>query len=121
MGLTTQQISAINKLGRCKSDKRRLDLIKKGGQPMQKTLRECAYNLLKGNVPMSAQEKKRLKPYASKVRTLSRKSTPMKKRLQIEQKGGFVLALLKPILTALGGELIGQIGTAIFRRGRKKK
>ena len=64
---------------------------------------ECAQNLLKGNVPLSKAQLKKLKQYRKEVRTLAQKRTSQSKRKEILQKGGFLPALLAPIaLTVLG-------------------
>ena len=64
---------------------------------------ECAQNLLKGNVPLSKAQLKKLKRYRKEVQTLAQKRTSQSKRKEILQKGGFLPALLAPIaLTVLG-------------------
>lgn len=77
-----------------------------GASPdLVKALCECSMNVLRGNVKLSSHQKKRLSRYKQGMRALSRGNTSMKRKKQILQKGGFVGALLKPVLGVLGGLL----------------
>ena len=58
---------------------------------------DCAHNILEGNIPLSEKEKKRLGKYKKELRSL-RKLTSEKTKKKILQKGGFLPALLAPIL-----------------------
>ena len=70
---------------------------------------ECARNLLKGRVPLTAVQKKELVPRKQALRQLSSKKTSYKKKRKIIQTGGFIGALLSPIISILGG-LLGGLG-----------
>ena len=59
---------------------------------------DCAHNILEGNIPLGLKEKKRLAKYKEQLRTLRKKNTSDRKKKQILQKGGFLPALLAPIL-----------------------
>lgn len=97
------QLTALKKLRKC-SAKERKAILTKGGKPLQLCLRECAINVLKGNVQLTKPQFKKLRKYKVKLRDLSKRNTSQKKRLQIEQKGGFLPSLLAPILgSVLGG------------------
>lgn len=98
-------LSELKKLAKC-SAKERKALLAKGGKPLQLCLRECAINILKGNVHLSKSQFKRLKKYKNKLRDLSKKNTSTKKRLHIEQRGGFLPLLLAPIVGSLLGGLL---------------
>lgn len=94
---------------RSKKDRKKLkSLLVSGGKPLQAALRECAFNLLRGNVPLKPSQLSKLKPFRAAVRQLARKTTPLKARLRIEQRGGFLPALLGPLMTVLPG-IIGSI------------
>ena len=69
---------------------------------------ECALNVLNGNVPLSSLQKKKLSKHKSRLRQLVSKSTPIakKKTLLKYQKGGWVSALLGPVLGVLGSLLL---------------
>jgi hypothetical protein len=68
---------------------------------------ECAKNLLKGNVPLTSTQKQRLVRRKQLLRKIALKRTPLKDKRKIIQTGGFLGALLGPIVSILGG-LFGQ-------------
>jgi hypothetical protein len=107
-----QQLSVLKKL--CSSNKKnKKKLLLQGGKPLQHCLRECAVNLLSGNVPLSKQRFKNLKKYRKSVRELSKKRTSHKKRIKLEQNGGFLASFLIPIIGAIAG---AAIKTAVQKR-----
>ena len=64
-------------------------------------MHECCVNILKGNVPLSGGQKQRLSRYKRVLRRLGgAKSVSAKRRLI--QTGGFLGALLTPIVQFLG-------------------
>lgn len=67
------------------------------------SLSECSLNILKGRVKLTPAQKKQLSRYKYNLRALADKRTTVKKRKQILQRGGFIGALLKPVLSVLGG------------------
>lgn len=70
-----------------------LDLIK--------TLHECIYNTLKGNIPINKSLKRKLKCFKTVLRRILRTSGLKKKRKAIVQSGGaFLPFLLAPIVEA---------------------
>lgn len=91
------QLAVLKKLRKC-SAKERKALLAKGGKPLQLCLRECAINILKGNVVLTKSQLTHMRRYKTKLRDLSKKKTSQKKRLAIEQRGGFLPLLLAPIL-----------------------
>lgn len=102
----------------CKANKTvQRKLLVQGGKPLQHCLRECAVNLLAGNVPLSKPQFKRLKRYRNHIRELGRKKTSQKRRIQIEQQGGFLASLLLPII---GSVAASAIKTAIDKKKRRK-
>jgi predicted ATP-grasp superfamily ATP-dependent carboligase len=79
-------------------------LVKKHCSPeFIKCICECAKNVLVGNVVLSAVHKKRLKRYKQSLRRLALKKTSLKIKKKIVQSGGFLGALLGPIVKVLGG------------------
>ena len=91
----------------CKSNKAaRKKILADGGKPLQHCLRECAVNLLSGTIPLNKRQFQKLKRYKTGIRDLSRRKTSYKKRLHIEQKGGFLASLLLPIIGSLAGAII---------------
>ena len=77
-------------------------IIKAGGNDLVDTLCECCLNILNGCVPLTNLQKKRLKKHKNKIRLLSKRSTPRKKRIALlNQKGGFLHFLLPAVLSAI--------------------
>jgi hypothetical protein len=68
---------------------------------------ECVKNLLKGNVPLTSAQKRQLVRRKRLLRKILLKKTPLKEKRKIIQTGGFLGALLGPIVSVLGG-LFGQ-------------
>jgi hypothetical protein len=63
---------------------------------------ECAKNVLVGNVPLNSSQKATLRRRYNSLKELALKKTSQKKRKQIIQSGGFLGALLGPIISVLG-------------------
>ena len=86
--------------------KQRQGIIQGANKELIACLCECALNILNGNVPLKPYDKKKLKKYKHHLRALANKSVSVqKKKRALRQKGGFLGALLTPILGALGGML----------------
>ncbi len=68
---------------------------------------ECALNVLQGNVILTPEAKSKLSKHKRLLRELADKKIPVtrKKKLLLTQKGGWVTALIAPILRALGSLL----------------
>ena len=63
-------------------------------------------NVLNGNIPVSEEERKRLKKHKYCLRELVKKKISDKQRKHLIQEGGFLGALI-PILGGLVGKLFG--------------
>jgi len=61
---------------------------------------------MKGNVPLTGRQKTTLRRNRRDLRELSVKKTSLRKKRKIVQKGGFLTALLPPVLSFLGGLLL---------------
>ena len=64
---------------------------------------ECAKNLLKGTIPLKEKQRKELSKRKKSLRNLVDKSISLKTKKRIIQSGGFLGALLGPIVSILGG------------------
>jgi len=64
---------------------------------------ECIRNLLKGNVPLNPAQKKKLSSKKKHLRLMLLKKTSQAKKKKLIQSGGFLGALLGPIISILGG------------------
>ena len=109
MGLNEQQLRLLRKLSRCTSAKTRKQLLTQGGKSLQKGIREICFNVLKGTVPLSAVQKQNLQKHARFVRELGKKKTSHKRRIVVEQRGGFLPALLIPMLMGLAKNIISGV------------
>ena len=87
----------IRKMG----NKARRDYIKKCNREFMDCVRECAENVIKGYVPMTGPQKANLRRRRKDVRALAIKKTSLTKKRRILQKGGFLTALLPPVLSIL--------------------
>ena len=69
---------------------------------------ECSLNLLKGVIPVTPRQKRRLARYETHLRDLaSKKVSRKRKKLYLNQKSGNLLsALLPPVLSVLGSLLV---------------
>lgn len=68
---------------------------------------ECAYNVLKGNVPLDSRQKEQLQKHADILRQLVRKGEKLGKKRKIIQTGGgaFLPALLGPVIATVLAKL----------------
>src|SRR5580693_7120655 len=64
-------------------------------------LSECAKNVLKGNVPLNKDQLQNLRRQKQQLRSLALKKTTLKKKRKIIQRGGFLGALIGPIVSIL--------------------
>lgn len=62
---------------------------------------EICVNILKGNVTLSAAQKSKLSQFKDSLRKLSKKSTKTSEKRRRIQKGGFLGALLAPLLGSI--------------------
>jgi len=92
-------LKRINKLG----DKAKRQYVKKCNKEFIDCISECAKNVLRGNVPLTSSQIGRLRRHKQNLRALSIKKTSLRKKRRILQKGGFLGAILTPVLSLLGG------------------
>ena len=92
----------LSVLCKCKP-KQRCAIIKSADEQLIKVICDCVENILSGKVPLSSQAKKKLSRYKHTLRHLrSTKSLSIKKK-KLNQSGGFLPALIGPILGVVGG------------------
>ena len=90
-------LKRIAKLG----DKAKRDYVRKCDKDFLYCISQCAKNILKGNVPLTDRQKTRLRRGRNDLRALSVKKTSLRKKRRILQKGGFLTALLPPLIGVL--------------------
>ena len=72
---------------------------------------ECCLNILKGNVHLTPKQKRRLAQHKRTLRLLANRRTPLTSRKKaLTQKGGFLGALLGPIVSTVAS-LVGGLLT----------
>jgi len=99
-------LKQINRLG----DRAKRQFVKKCDREFLDCVSECAKNVIKGNVPLKPTQLRRLRGERKNVRALASKRTSLRKKRRILQKGGFLTALLPPVLGVLGSLLLGNAG-----------
>lgn len=99
-----KQVSLLRLLSKAKP-KTACAIIKAGDKQLMDALCECALNILKGVVPLSSRQRGRLQKYKHHLRALAKKTLSSQKKKALLQKGGFLGALLNPILGVLGSLL----------------
>ena len=95
-------LKRITKLG----DKAKRHYVRKCNKEFLDCISECAKNVLNGNVPLTDRQKTRLRRRSNDLRALSVKKTSLRKKRRILQKGGFLTALLPPVLGILSSLLL---------------
>lgn len=82
--------------------------INTANKEMIDVLCECGLNILNGNVHLTANQRKQLNRHKNNLRCVTSKKTPLKEKKNLLQKGGFLKALLAPILGVVGS-LLGSL------------
>lgn len=101
MSSVKQHLAILQKL-QSATPKIRSQILLKSNFKLIKTILECIHNTLIGNVPLKKTEKSKLNKYKNVLRRLKK----CKKGLQhvkttIVQNGGFLPALLAPVIGAV--------------------
>jgi len=91
-------------------DRARCSVIKNCDKHLINCFCECSKNILKGNIPLKEPQLRKLRREKKNLRALALKKTSLKKKRKILQKGGFIGALLTPVLSILGNILGGVVG-----------
>ena len=96
-------------------------ILKGADKELLHCLSECAHNILKGNIRLSATEKARLAKYKQQIRKVGKKKTSLKQKHKLVQTGGLVSALLAPLLGPLIAPLAKSAVKGIIDLTTKKK
>ena len=102
-----ENLSYLQVLAKCKPKIRKV-IVEHGPAEVLTCVCECCYNLLKGTVPLTSTQERRLSRYKKHLRTLANKKVSrVKKRRILNQKGvNLLIALLPPVLSVLGSLVI---------------
>ena len=93
-------LSELKRLNRL-SNKDRRTYIKTCSGPFIDCMCECIRNLLKGRVPLKSKQLKALHRYKRLLRKTALKKTTRSERRRILQTGGFIGAILPPLISGL--------------------
>ena len=106
---------SIKQLSKCRHKKRRNKYLAESNDDLIRCLVECVYNVLKGTVPLNQKQKKALKRHTTALRDLSKIRQTTKARHILQQKGGFLPAILLPIVAAAAGGILSEVIGKIIR------
>lgn len=109
MALGKEDLRLLSRLFACKKVLSRKKILREGGKRLMRALREIAHNVLLGKLPLTAKQLTRLKKHKKCVRLLANKTTSNQTRVKIAQKGGFIGALIAPLLAGLVGPAISSL------------
>ena len=106
--LVKRHIEAIQALIRIKNKRVKKAILENADADLLCALAECAYNILKKNIPLTALQRRRLGKYRTKLRELAQRRTPAARRRRIllqqqvgeGQSGGFLSAFLAPLASS---------------------
>ena len=83
--------------------KKRDAIISASDKDLIKAICECAHNVLRGNVELTPEEKRKLAPKKKHLRHLADNKVSLKRKREVIQRGGNLLAvLLPPVIESLG-------------------
>ena len=101
MTLSQQQLRDLKLIQNCPASLRK-HLLKKLPLRSVKGICECSLNVLNGNLPISSQQKKKLRKYKVTLRKIAnrKESLPKKKKIII-QEGGFLNILIPAAISAI--------------------
>ena len=85
--------------------KKRKEILKTADKGLINAIGESARNCLKGNVPLNRKQFTCLKKHRHSLRKIASKRTSLKTRKQLIQNGGFLAALLGPVIKAVSSIL----------------
>jgi hypothetical protein len=85
----------------CKNKKAANAIINTANPELINCFSEISSNVLKGNAVLNEAQRNKLKKYKKYIRDIASKSTSQKVKKRILQKGGFIGALLKPLMSVI--------------------
>ena len=88
--------------------KQRNKLLRKVDKSCIDSLRDCCRNILLGHIPLNPSNKRKLKPYKSKLRAAANPKIGSSKARKHFQIGGFFQALI-PVLASIIGPVISSL------------
>ncbi len=108
--LVKRQVLCLQMLNGTHNAKPRKAILEHADAELISALCERAHNILRGTVRLTPQEKFRLRRYTSDLRTIvNRKTAVTQRRRILQQKGGFLPALLAPLAATVFLPLLRQL------------
>lgn len=98
----------LSALAETKSNKKRNSLIKNCDKAVIQAISEICLNVLNGNISINTECKAKLKRHKQKLRLMRKKNISVVKKRKILQTGGFLGALLVPIISSLASALLSK-------------
>jgi hypothetical protein len=87
--------------------KLRKALLKAVPPQVIETIAEIAHNILRGNVPLSEKQRKKIEPFKKVIRKIASNCVSCKKKRKLLiQKGGFLGVIISSLLASIVGELL---------------
>ena len=100
--LVKRQVLCLQMLNRTHNAKLRKAILEYADAELISALCECAHNILRGTVRLTPREKVRLRRYRTDLNSIvSKKTAVVRKRRILQQKGGFLPALLSPLASSV--------------------
>ena len=101
--LLCKQIGYLNNLAHCSPHQKQMLLTTATPEQIHAISEVCS-NIIKGIIPLSYNEKERLRGHIDDLRDLANSTTPFKTKKQIisQRGGGFVSDVVTPLLSTLG-------------------
>ena len=108
--LVKRQVLCLQMLHRTHNAKLRKAILEYADAELISALCECAHNILRGTVRLTPQEKVLLRRYRTDLHSIVNKKTVVaRKRRILQQKGGFLPALLAPLASSVLLPLLRQL------------
>ena len=108
--LVKKQVICLQMLNTTRNAKLRKSILEYADAELISALCECAHNILRGTIRLTPKEKVRLRKYTSDLRTIVNRKTPVNRSRRIlQQKGGFLSALLAPLESTVFLPLLRQL------------
>jgi len=104
----------LKKVCKLKTDKSRNKFVSKADNDFIACLVECSANILRGKVPLKAKQKKELGKHLKFLRNISKDRKVDSTRHKLGQAGGFLPALIIPVLTALAVTTVSEIASRLL-------
>lgn len=107
---TIRNIDFLKSLQKCKQHKTRCNIFDNATKDQIQCITEIAQNTLKGRIRYGKKALDRLKRFKRDIREVSKKRLSIvKKKTILKQRGGFIPALITPVITAVLSGVLSKI------------